>query len=227
MAPDLVVALDVPTLADARRLTTLLSPLVRRFKVGLELYTVAGLAGVDAVRAAGGLVLLDLKIHDIPNTAAAAVHAAARLGVEMLTVHLAGGEAMARAAVDAAREEGTGLHLLGITRLTSDPATMGLTEVVAEEARRGQAWGFDGVVASPREAAAIRAACKPGFLIACPGVRPAGADAGDQARTSTPAEAARAGCDFVIVGRPIILHPDPAKAAAGILGEMSGLAAPA
>jgi len=227
MAPELVVALDVPALEEARRLVALLRPTVRWFKVGMELFTAAGPAAVEAVRAEGGAVLLDLKLHDIPHTVAGAVRSAARLEAEMLTLHLAGGAAMIRAAVDAARDAGTGLRLLGITRLTSEPATSSeFTWSVAETAVGVADLGVDGVVASVHEAAAVRAACPPGFLIVAPGIRPAGAGADDQARVATPAEAAHAGCDFIVVGRPIIRAFDPLHAAVAIMREMAALATP-
>ncbi len=122
MAPELVVALDVLTLEEARRLVALLRPATRWFKVGMELFTASGPAAVETVQAGDGAVLLDLKLHDIPHTVAGAVRAAARLEVEMLTLHLAGGGVMIRAAAEAARDGGAGLLLVGITRLTSEPA---------------------------------------------------------------------------------------------------------
>src|SRR3990170_1783567 len=117
MAPELVVALDVPALEEARRLVALLRPAVRWFKVGMELFTAAGPQASDMVHAEGGAMLLDLKLHDIPHTVAGAVRSAARLEAEMITLHLAGGAAMIRAAVDAAPDAGTRLRLLGIARL--------------------------------------------------------------------------------------------------------------
>src|SRR3989304_9997088 len=146
MAPELVVALDVPALEEARRLVALLRPAVRWFKVGMELSAAAGPTAVEAVRAEGGVVLLDLKLHDIPHTVSGAVRSAARLEVEMLTLHLAGGAAMIRAAVDAGRNTGTGLRLVGMARLTSEPAAS--TEFawsVAGGALGGAALGLDGV----------------------------------------------------------------------------------
>ncbi len=227
MAPELVVALDVPALEEARRLVALLRPAVRWFKVGMELFTAAGPAAVEAVRAEGGVVLLDLKLHDIPHTVSDAVRSAARLEVEMLTLHLAGGAAMIRAAVDAGRNTGTRLRLVGIARLTSEPAAS--TEFawsVAEAALGAAALGLDGVVVSVHEAAVVRAACPPGFLIMAPGIRPAGAPADDQSRVGTPSQAARSGCDFIVVGRPIIQVDDPLQAAVAITREMAALAAP-
>ncbi len=221
MVPELVVALDVPTLQEAWRLAALLRPVVRWFKVGLQLFTAAGPAAVEAVRAEGGMVLLDLKVHDIPHTAAAAVRSAARLGVDALTLHLAGGAAMAGASVAAARAAG-GPRLLGVTRLTSEPSgSVDLLRAAAEAAAGAAALGLDGVVAAVQEAPVIRAVCPPPFLIVAAGIRPAGTVPDDQARVATPAEAARAGCDLVVVGRPVVRAPDPLRAAAAIRAEMA------
>jgi len=226
--PELVVALDLPAVEEARRLVALLRPATRWFKVGLELFTAAGPAAIEMVHAEGGAVLLDLKLHDIPHTVAGAVRSAARRRAEMLTVHMAGGEAMIRAAVGVAREADGGPRLLGITRLTSEPgASTDVTHAVAGAARWLAQLGLAGVVAAVQEAAAVRAACPPGFLIVTPGIRPAGTAPDDQARVATPAAAARAGSDFLVVGRPIIQAVDPAAAAAAIVREMAAVAAPA
>jgi len=224
-APELVVGLDVPALQDARRLIAILRSAVSRFKVGLELFTAAGPAAVEAVQAAGAEVLLDLKLHDIPHTVAGAVRSAARLGVALLTLHLDGGETMVRAAVDAAGEAGAGLRLLGITRLTSRPESEAPAASVVDAAVRAAEWGVHGVVAAVPESPGIRAACPAGFLIVCPGIRPAGTERGDQARVATPAAAAAAECDLVVVGRPIIRAFDPLRAARALLDEIAAVAA--
>lgn len=233
--PQLVVALDVPTLEEARHLVALLLPAVRRFKIGLELFTAAGPAAVQAVQEAGGSVLLDLKLHDIPNTVAGAVRSAARLGVEMATLHVAGGAAMVRAAVDAARAEGGTPLLLGVIRLTNEPAIAdpeaaspgaAWSRVVADAALQAATLGLDGVVVSAHEVRWVREACPPGFLTLTPGIRPEGAGADDQARVATPAEAARAGSDLIVVGRPITRAEDPLRAALDILREMEPAGAP-
>lgn len=233
--PQLVVALDVPTLEEARRLVALLLPAVRRFKIGLELFTAAGPESVNAVLKAGGSVLLDLKLHDIPNTVSGAVRSAARLGVEIVTLHLAGGAAMVRAAVDAARAEGGTPLLLGVIRLTSEPAIAdpeaaspgaAWSRVVADTALAAATLGLDGVVVSAHEVPWVREACPPGFLTLTPGIRPEGAGADDQARVATPAEAARAGSDLIVVGRPITRAEDPLRAALDILREMEPAGAP-
>jgi orotidine-5'-phosphate decarboxylase len=229
----LLVALDVPALDDALALAAALRPHAGAFKVGLELCTAAGVpAVVEAVAAAGGAVFLDLKLHDIPNTVAGAVRSVCALGpaVRMLTLHAGGGAAMLRAAVEAAAAAPHRPLLLGVTVLTSVDAAalrgelgvaVPLEEHVIHLARLAQAAGLDGVVASPHEAAAIRRACGPGLLIVTPGVRPAWAAAGDQRRVLTPAEALRAGADYLVVGRPITAAADPAGAAARIVAELS------
>jgi len=173
----------------------------------------------------GFRVFLDLKFHDIPNTVAQACAAATRLGVWMLNVHASGGPAMlaaAREAVDRAAA-GTGRakpHLIAVTVLTSlraaDLSATGIADVpeaqVLRLAKLAQTNGLDGVVCSSREAAKLRAACGPQFLLVTPGIRPAGADAHDQARTATPSEAIAAGADYLVIGRPITQAPDPQAA---------------
>ncbi len=206
----------------------MLSPLVKWFKVGMELYCAAGPAAPEAVARAGGRVFLDLKLHDIPATVLGAGRVVASLpGVGLWNVHASGGEEMLAAAVRANREVGQA-RVLGVTVLTSLDAealrrqgiTRSPTEQVVALARLSQAAGLDGVVASPREVAAVRRACGPDFLVVTPGVRPAGADAGDQRRVATPTEAMRAGADYLVVGRPITGAPDPVAAARSVLDEM-------
>ncbi len=234
----ILAALDVPDLPAALGLVAQLRGRVGGFKVGLELCTAEGAPQVvRAVAAAGGGVFLDLKLCDIPNTVAGAVRSACALGpaVRMLTLHCHGGAAMLRAAAEAARAAGAARPLLlGVTVMTSlDQAALrdelgvgaGLGEHVVHMARMAQACGLDGVVASPHEIGAIRAACGPGLLIVTPGVRPAWAASGDQRRVMTPAEALRAGCDYMVVGRPISAAPaevgGPAQAAARIAEELA------
>jgi orotidine-5'-phosphate decarboxylase len=211
----LIIALDVADLAQAGALLTRLRPLVHWFKVGSELFTAAGPRAVAAVLDAGGRVFLDVKYHDIPHTVGRAVAAAARLGVSMLNVHAAGGEAMLRAAV--AAREGTEVLLIGVTALTSldeNPLR------VADQARRVRASGLDGVVASARETALIKQTCGERFVVVTPGIRPADAASDDQRRTATPGEAVTAGSDFLVVGRPVTAAADPLRAAERILDEM-------
>ncbi len=238
-APPLVVALDFPEPGPALDLARRLLGRVAYVKVGLELFTSAGPGVVRALRDMGHEVFLDLKLHDIPNTVARAVAAARRAGAGLLTVHAIGGRAMLEAALEGA---GAGaddpvagpLRLLGVTVLTSmDQAALAATgvaghlddQVVRLAALAAEA-GLAGVVASPREAAQLRASHPPPFLIVTPGVRPAWqAQSHDQARVTTPRRAILAGADLVVVGRPVTGAPDPVGAAERIGRELlSGLA---
>lgn len=226
----LIVALDLPGLAEAEALVGRLAGVVTTFKVGAPLFTAAGPAAVAMVRKHGGRVFLDLKYHDIPASVAGAVREAARLGVALLTVHASGGSAMLRAAAEAAAAAApAGPRVLAVTVLTSlDRAALqrelGVPVAVAGHvlhlAALARAAGVDGVVASPQEAARLRAALGPAALIVTPGVRPAGSPADDQARVATPAAARRAGADYLVVGRPVTAAADPVAAAAAILAEI-------
>jgi orotidine-5'-phosphate decarboxylase len=230
-AERLIVALDVPGLAEAEALVARLAGVVSTFKVGAELFTAAGPAAVELCQKRGARVFLDLKYHDIPATVAAAVRAAARLGVRLLTVQAAGGSAMLRAAAEAARDAGAERpRVLAVTLLTSLDRGMLQRELQVPIAVEGhvlhladlaRASGCDGVVASPWEARRLREAMGPDWLIVTPGIRPATAAAGDQVRVATPAAARRAGADYLVVGRPITAAPDPAAAAAAILAELA------
>ncbi len=230
MAPRLIVALDVPGRKEARQAVDALSGLVTFFKVGLELFTAEGPDLVRELRAGGCEVFLDLKLHDIPNTVAGAVRSAARLGIQLLTLHTLGGGEMMRAAAGAAEEEATRIgevppRLLGVTVLTSQRDGMlieesRLSDTIAKLALQARDSGLPGVVASVEECASIKAVCGSRFLVTTPGIRPAGVAAGDQKRVATPARAVEAGSDFLVVGRPILQATDPAAAAAGILEEM-------
>ena len=231
----LIVALDVNSREAALRLIGALRPRVRRFKVGLELFTACGPALVREIPSGGGQVFLDLKLHDIPNTAARAAVEAARIGVGMFTIHLAGGLMMARRVADEV-EAYTQIHriprpqILGVTVLTSlaaqDLEQVGVARPIEEQvaalAALAKQAGLDGVVASPREVRQVREAIGPDMVIVTPGVRPQGADADDQARTMTPAQAMEAGADYIVVGRPIIAAQDPLEAAESILMQMEG-----
>jgi orotidine-5'-phosphate decarboxylase len=226
----LVVALDVGSAEEALALVERLAGLAGMFKVGSQLFTAAGPDFVRGLVARGEKVFLDLKYHDIPNTVAGAVSAACRLGVSLVDVHALGGQAMMEAAVGAMPAMGT--RLLAITVLTShDAAELGelgvtgdVTDNVRRLARLAHAAEVDGVVASPQEVPVIREVCGPDFLVVTPGIRPAGARAGDQARLATPAAALKAGADLLVVGRPIIEAADPAAAARAIVSEMEGAA---
>ena len=230
----LIVALDVDSLAQAERLAERLDGLVRRFKIGSQLFTAGGPAVVKAIQKRGAEVFLDLKFHDIPNTVAGAARAAARLGVFMFNVHAAGGLAMMRAAADGAAAAAATLSVrrplaIAVTVLTSlDRAALhrelGVASSVEDHVLRlselAREAGLDGTVASPVEIAAIRRSLGAAWVIVTPGVRPAGSAADDQSRVATPGAAARAGAHYLVVGRPIIGAPDPAAAAAAILEEM-------
>lgn len=229
----ILVALDTADLARATHLAAALSGVVGGVKIGKEFFTAHGPAGVRAVAGAGRL-FLDLKFHDIPNTVAGAVRAAVPLRPHFLTVHAAGGPAMLRAAVAAAREsaEEAGVpspRILAITVLTSldddDLTAVGQRGPAAEQVRRladlARACGVDGVVCSAPEIAALRRHCGPDFLLVVPGIRPDGAAADDQKRVLTPAEAVAAGADCLVIGRPITGAPDLVAAARRIAAELS------
>lgn len=221
----LIAALDVATEAEALGLLRALRGHVGMFKVGMELFTAAGPSMVKTIVEAGEKVFLDLKFHDIPNTVRGAVRSATRLGVSLLTIHGSGGRGMIAAAAEAAA--GSPTKVLAITVLTSQDQEslreigvgMTLGDNVVSLARLAQSAGASGVVASPQEVAAIRAACGTGLLIVTPGIRPAGADRGDQARVATPRSAVAAGADYIVVGRPITQAADPASAADAIVEE--------
>ena len=223
----LIVALDVPTAAEAIDLAERLSGQISFFKIGLQLYTAEGPEIVRRVQATGARVFLDLKLFDIPNTVGKAVASAATLGVSMLTIHLAGGRRMIEAAVAAAPRE---LLLLGVTVLTSfDEETLretGVHSPIGEQAVRlariGASAGIGGLVASPHELTDLRKEVGQRIKIVTPGVRPIWSSADDQQRFTTPAEAVYRGADFLVIGRPITAHPDPVDAASKIIDELLG-----
>lgn len=225
-AEKIVVALDVGTTKDALRLATLLADHVGLFKIGLQSYTAEGPALIDPLSLLGPKVFLDLKLHDIPNTVGKAVEAAGTLGVRMLTLHLSGGSEMIRAAVSARSDS---LLLLGVTVLTSSTdetlAETGIAGKTSDQvlrlARLGVANGIDGLVASPHEARMLRAEFGDQIRIVTPGIRPSGADPGDQKRFATPREAIEAGADYLVIGRPITGAPDPKAAAQGVAEELA------
>ena len=229
---ELIVALDVSSREEAEAKTKLLGDAVDFCKIGLELFTAEGPDVVKAVKGLGRRVFLDLKLHDIPRTVARAVASAAKLGVDMLTIHSAGGRAMISAAHEAAAEFGAAApRLLAVTVLTSldksDLEDIGVTgrvpaEQVSALAALAVGNGADGIVCSPMEVGALSASLKVGTLFVTPGVRPAGASVGDQKRVATPAEAVRDGATHLVVGRPILGAPDPVAAALAIRAEMRG-----
>ncbi|MDQ6626391.1 MAG: orotidine-5'-phosphate decarboxylase [Verrucomicrobiota bacterium] len=225
-AERLIVALDFSTPREALTLVDQLSSHVSFFKIGLQLYTIAGPEIVREVTATGAKIFLDLKLHDIPNTVAKAVAAAGDLRVEMLTVHLSGGRKMLEAAVAAAPPE---LLLLGVTVLTSsDESTLqetGVSDSVAAQTLRlaqlGRTAGVNGLIASPHELRSLRNDLGECVTIITPGVRPAWAAADDQKRFTSPAEAVRNGADYLVIGRPITAHKEPLEATRAIIAELT------
>jgi len=231
----LLVALDADTGQRALELASALEGVAGGFKVGSRLFTLEGPELVRTLCARGARVFLDLKFHDIPNTVAQAVDAAVQTGAWMIDVHASGGMPMMQAAARAGREAAQRLRrppplLIGVTVLTSmDEAVLRETGIerslmnqVVALAKMAQAAGLDGVVASPQETASIRQACGDQFLIVTPGIRgaSAGAERNDQMRTLGPAEALRAGANYIVVGRPIIAAPDPRAAADAIVEDL-------
>ena len=225
----LIVALDVPDAAAAMVLLDRLEDSCAWFKVGLELFIAAGPAVLEPLLRRGRHVFLDLKLHDIPNTVAGAVRAAASLGVDLLTVHAAGGPSMLEAAQGVLSSVPHPPQLLAVTVLTSMDASqvsaIGVDRSPAEQvavlAKMGLAAGIRGFVCSPQEVATLRALTGPEGTLVIPGIRPAGGAVGDQKRVATPADALRAGASYLVVGRPITQAADPAKAAQAILQEMA------
>jgi orotidine-5'-phosphate decarboxylase len=226
----IAVALDAPDLETAARWAGLVTPYVSTVKIGLELYLRYGPEVVASVRGASGVqVFLDLKLHDIPVTVAAAARAVARLRPGLLTVHAAAGAAAIKAAVQAAPDT----KIVAVTILTSlagaDLDEIGLAGPVSDAVRRlaslAVTAGARGLVCSPQEVAAVRAEVGPQITLITPGVRPAGSDAHDQARIATPEEALRAGADLLVIGRPITRAADPGAAAASLAASLRRVAA--
>lgn len=230
----LIVALDVDTPSQALGLVKQLRDVAGMFKIGSTLFTLAGPQIVKDVVASGAKVFLDLKFHDIPHQVAGSARSAAQLGVSLFTLHASGGAEMMQRAVEAVaevaeREGTTRPAVLAVSVLTSmDAASLsqiGINsspeETVLRLVKLAEQSGVDGVVASPQEAARIRTSvAKRDFLIVTPGIRPAGKDAGDQRRVSTPEAALNAGADYLVVGRPITAAADPVAAAREIAAEM-------
>ena len=234
----LLVALDVESGSRALQLAAVLKGVAGGVKVGNRLFTLEGPSLVRRLVDEGHRVFLDLKYHDIPNTVAQAVEAAVHTGAWMINVHASGGAAMMQAAARAGRDAAARLGrpqplLIGVTVLTSmDQAALdriGVRRPVLDQvlalAMLARDAGLDGVVASPQETAAVRAACGPDFAIVTPGIRGAFAAPpkdDDQARTLGPADAIRAGASYIVVGRPIIAAADPRAAAESLASEMTG-----
>ena len=224
----IIVALDFPTDGEALNLVDRLGDAVRTYKIGLQLFTKCGPSVVQRVKAAGAKVFLDLKFHDIPNTVRHSVASACALGADMMTIHLSGGAKMIRAAANGLGDSSA--LVLGVTVLTSSNRET-LREVAVESevaaqvlrlAKLGIDNGLRGVVASPLEIAPLREMAGAGLTIVTPGVRPAWAEANDQQRTMTPAEAIRAGADYLVIGRPITAHANQVEAARRIIEEIAG-----
>jgi orotidine-5'-phosphate decarboxylase len=223
----LIAALDTPSRGEADVLVQRLGGVPSWIKIGLELFCAEGPSIVRDF-AASSRVMLDLKLHDIPETVARATAKVAALGAGLLTIHAGGGKAMLEAAVKAARDGGD-TRVLAVTVLTSlddaDLAQVGchgpVAELVKRRAELAVVAGCHGIVASPHEVAEVRAIVPHDFLIVTPGVRPAGAATGDQKRVMTPAQARAAGADLVVVGRPLRDAPDPSAAARAIAAELS------
>ena len=224
----IVVALDYPTQKQALAMAKQLNPSQCRVKVGKELFTSAGPQVVESLHNLGFEVFLDLKFHDIPNTCAKACAAAAELGVWMVNVHASGGRRMMEAARNEIDKASHQPLLIGVTVLTSmeqaDLAELGLNISPIEQveclAKLTQSSGLDGVVCSAKEVGLIRDLCGPEFLTVTPGIRPAGAEQGDQRRILTPAQAKAAGVHYMVIGRPITQAADPALACADIIKEL-------
>ena len=218
----LIVALDRSSRDDILRLADQLHGAAGALKIGLQAFVANGPSIVREIVARGERVFLDLKIHDIPNTAEHAVAEAAALGADIVTVHASGGEAKLQAC---ARDD---VLIAGVTILTSldedDLPAIGFPGTIAENAvrlaRLAKSCGLRAVVTSVREIAAIREAC-PDLTIITPGIRPAGSDAGDQRRTTTPAAAVAAGADYIVVGRPITDARDPRAAALDVVASLA------
>lgn len=234
--PRLIAALDFPTAEAAQQAVKEIGDAVSYYKVGMELYYAAGNDMIRFLKENGKKVFLDLKLQDIPNTVASALKVETTLGVDMINVHAVGGKKMMEAAAKAVKEKAEELgierpKLLAVTILTSMDeeqfADLNYNNTIADQvvslAKLANAAGLDGVVASPKEAAAIRKACGPDFLIVTPGVRPAGSALDDQSRVTTPAQAFANGSSHIVVGRPIMKAEDRKEAAAAIVEEIKNL----
>ncbi|SEP33523.1 orotidine-5'-phosphate decarboxylase [Propionispora vibrioides] len=232
----LIVALDVPDMGQARNLVEKLGDSVSYYKVGMELYYSTGREVIAYLRSLNKDVFLDLKLHDIPNTVAQSLRVLTELGASMLNIHASGGLAMMKAASQAVANKADQLGisrpaLIAVTVLTSIDAAdwanlrhdMSIKEHVVHLAKLAQSAGIDGVVASPQEAEAIRAACGEKFIIVTPGVRPQGAAINDQSRIATPLEALKKGAHHLVIGRPITAAADPRTAALEIRKEMEAV----
>ena len=222
----IIVAVDAPDASSALRLVEPLAGEGCLFKIGLQLFTAEGPSIVSTLQSTGARIFLDLKFHDIPNTAREAVHSAVRLGVDMTTIHLCGGPQMVSESVAAAKESKT--LVLGVSVLTSmddeSLRAVGVPRIAEDQvlhlAEMGLQCGLRGIVASPREIRPLREKFGSSLVIVTPGVRPAGSDVGDQKRIMTPGDAVRAGADYLVVGRPITGASSPLESLRAIAAEM-------
>jgi len=227
----LIIALDEPTLDKARDIFRHTASDVQWYKVGYQAYYAYGEQILAELREARRSVFLGLKLHDIPNTVAAAVRSVARSGAALLSVHAEGGRAMMQAAAqarDEMRGSGRALQIAAVTMLTSltesDLRETGIDrsahQLVALRAALAQECGMNGVICAVDDVAVVRARTSEGFMVVCPGIRPRGEDSGDQKRIATPADAVLAGANFIVVGRPITKAPDPRVAVQAIVREL-------
>jgi orotidine-5'-phosphate decarboxylase len=230
MACDLILVLDAQSPRDVAPVLRQLQGTVRWAKVGLEMFTACGPDCVREIADLGFNVFLDLKLHDIPNTVAGGIRAVLPLGVSIVNVHASGGQAMMRAAAEAAATAGASRpKVIGVTVLTSldadDLAAAGVNSTPAEQVVRlaslAKTSGLDGVVCSAHEIEPLRKALGHNFMLIVPGIRPAGADVGDQKRVMTPREAMQRGATVLVIGRPITGATDPAAAARAIHDDLA------
>lgn len=222
--PQIILALDVDTLQEARDFVDKLYPQIKIFKVGSHLYTAYGPKIIELLRKRGAEVFLDLKYFDIPNTVASAVAAAVKLKVKMLTLHISGGQEMLKAAVSAAATQARKLKttrplLIGVTVLTSQKTN---PRKVLTLARQGVSSGLDGVVCSAQEARLLRRSIKNDFVMVTPGIRPNASGRDDQKRVASVSQAVLAGSNFLVIGRPILKADDPIAKAKEFLGDLNG-----
>lgn len=224
-----IVALDYPDAAQALAMAKQLDPAKVRVKVGKEIFTRSGPAVVESLHKLGFEVFLDLKFHDIPNTVAGAVAAAADMGVWMVNVHASGGQRMMEGAANAIANRAQRPHLIAVTVLTSmddsDLQQVGVVDVPKVQVQRlaelAKASGMDGVVCSAQEAVMLKQACGSAFELVTPGIRPEGSDAGDQRRVLTPVQARDAGVDYMVIGRPITQSATPTDVVDAILHSLA------
>ena len=233
MGKDVIIALDFPGAEETLRFLDRFQGGRKPFvKIGMELYYSAGPEIVRRIRERGHRIFLDLKLHDIPNTVKKAAAVIRDIGADIINVHAAGGSAMMKAAVEGAtRADGSRPIVIAVTQLTStDQETLEkelligrpIDEVVIAYAENARRAGLDGIVCSPREAAKVHEACGAGFLTVTPGIRFPEGERGDQKRVTSPAEAAKAGSDYIVVGRPITAAADPTAAYERCIREFLG-----